>query len=289
MTEAGVSGRSDGLVDAIELRADIHAALESAGVDAPTRPATTKLTHDQADLVVDLLDGFDDRRDLLEWAQDLVIQSLGQLEDSWYSRTLTNPAILTILLGRPYGPISEVDLEDLDALAAEIRRGIVAKDLLPAFHAAHRTFRWAAVERIDHLDDEGQGNDPEPIDPAAQAFPAMRPSLGELQGQQAAALTKLLDGFPTEERLLLWSLQLVGASYAEIDREDAEAPYFERELRGHLMEPTSPEDRFIRQSWAAEFLLPAFNRAAHELAQRAAEVTSTGSRATSSAGTGDIT
>ena len=258
--------------DAETLRREIHGALEEAGVDTPTRPATTKLTHDQGDLIVTLLDGFEDRRNLLEWAQELVIQSLGQLEDSWYPELLTDTVMVSVLLEEPYGPLEELDLE----LAAEVRRGIVAMDLLPAFHAAHRSFRWAAVERTDHLDDEKDGDAPDPIDPTDQEFPAMRPAFGELAGQQKATLTHLLDGFETEERLLLWTLQLVGASYAEIPKRDAEAPYFEDPLKDHLLKPTTPENRFIRQSWAAEFLLPAFNRAAHELAQRAQEVTASG-------------
>ena len=281
MTETATGPR----VDAQALRRDIHRALADAGIDTPTRPATTKLTEDQADLVVDLLAGFDDRREVLEWAQELVIQSLGQLQDSWFPETIVNPLTVSVLLEEPYGPVEEISPE----VAVEIRRGMVANDLLPAFHAAHRLFRWAAVERTDHLDDHGDGDDPDPIDPSAQAFPAMRPAFGELHGQQQEALDALLEGFGSEERLLLWTLQLVGSSYAEISREDAVAPYFEREIRSHLLEPTDLEDRFIRESWAAEFLLPAFNRAANELAQRASEVTNTGAPETAPASGGSVT
>lgn len=284
MTDAPSSGPMFSSSAAADLRRDIHQALREAGIDAPTRPATTKLTHDQADLIVDLLDGFADRGELLEWAQELVVQSLGQLRDDWYPRTLTNAATLSVLLEEPFGPVDEIDVE----LAAEVRRGLVAHDLLPAFHAAHKIFRWAAVERTDHLDDSGTGENPDPIDPTDQAFPLMRPAFGELHGQQREALTRLLEGFPTEERLLLWSLQLVGASYAEIAEADAEAPYFERELRAHLLRPTTPKDSFVRESWAAEFLLPAFNRAADQLAQRAAEVTNTGTPSASGKTTATI-
>ncbi|WP_238392199.1 hypothetical protein [Halorussus amylolyticus] len=253
-----------------DLRDRIHAALEKAGVDAPTRPATAKLTHDQADLLVDLLAGFSSRREILEWEQELVIQTVGQLEDSWYTRTAADAPTVAALLGEPWGPCKRMPPE----LAVEIRRGIVAKDLLPAFHAGHEVARWAAVERVDHLDDNAEGDDIEPIDPQAQQYPLMRPAFGEVAGQQAAALEQLLEGFENAEALLAWSLQVVSASYAQIERETVTRPYFEKPLRQHLVGgKVGDKDRFVRESWAAEFLLPAFNRAADALGHRATEVT----------------
>jgi len=278
------SDRESAAVDADVLRRDVHHALERGGVDVPTRPATSKLTHDQADLAVDLLAGFSSRRELIEWQQDLVIQSLGQLTDEWYTRVATDAPTVSALLGAPWGPLEEFD----DDVAHEIRRGIVAKDLLPAFHAAHREFRWAAVERVDHLDDDGDGDDVDPIDPERQEFPAMRPAFGELHGQQREALESLLGGFESEDALLLWTVQVVGSSYSEIDAETVEATYFETELRERLLNPTDGRlDRFVRESWAAEYLLPAFNRAAAEIADRAAEVTAR-ETATGDTGAGSI-
>ena len=251
-------------------RESIHDALESAGVEAHTRPATAKLTHDQADLLVDLLAGFDSRREVLEWEQELVIQTVGQLQDDWYTRLASDAPTVSALLGRPWGPCETMPAE----LAVEIRRGIVAKDLLPAFHAAHEVARWAAVERVDHLDDDADGDDVDPIDPRDQEYPLMRPAFGEIAGQQERALEQLLEGFESAEALLAWSLQVVSASYAQIERETVTRPYFETALRRRLVgqDPTKQE-RFVRESWAAEFLLPAFNRAADALGQRASEVT----------------
>lgn len=253
-----------------DLREQIHDALDTAGVETHTRPATAKLTHDQADLLVDLLAGFNSRREILEWENELVIQTVGQLEDEWYTRTAADAPTVAALLGEPWGPCETMPPE----LAVEIRRGIVAKDLLPAFHAAHEVARWAAVERVDHLDDDDEGDDPEPIDPQAQEYPLMRPAFGEIAGQQEAALETLLEGFESSEDLLAWTLRVVGASYAQIDRETVTRPYFEQTLRARLV-GTNPDerDRFVRESWASEFLLPAFNRAADALGQRAQEVT----------------
>lgn len=294
----GLDAGMDALADVLEertgpaqgtdleaLRRRIHDALESAGVDSPTRPASAKLTHDQADLLVDVLAGFDSRREILEWEQELVIQTVGQLEDSWYTRVAADAPTVSALLGEPWGPCKTMPSE----LAVEIRRGIVAKDLLPAFHAGHEIARWAAVERVDHLDDDGEGDAPDPIDPQAQAYPLMRPAFGEIAGQQEAALEQLLEGFDSAESLLAWTLQVVGASYAQIDRETVTAPYFELPLRRRLVgtEP-SDKDRFIRESWAAEYLLPAFNRAADALGQRASEVTA-GQAYRGETGNGSIT
>lgn len=267
------------------LRERLHSALQEAGVDNPTRPASAKLTHDQADLLVDFLDGFDSRRELLEWEQDLVIQTVGQLEDGWYTRVASDAPTVAALLGEPWGTCDEMRPE----IAREVRRGMVAKDLLPAFHAAHEVARWAAVERVDHLDDDADGDEPEAIDPQEQQYPLMRPAFGEMDGQQSAALSQLLRGFADAEELLAWSLQVVGASYAEIERETVTQPYFELPIRDRLV-GTDPDekDRFVRESWAAEFLLPAFNRAADKLAERTQEVTA-GETFSGETGGGSIT
>ena len=267
---SGASGRTRQALEGDDLREQIHRTLQEGGVDSPTRPASAKLSHDQADLLVDLLEGFDSRRALLEWQQDLVIQTVGQLEDGWYTRLAADATTVSALLGEPWGTCDDMRPE----IALEVRRGIVAHDLLPAFHAAHSVARWTAVERVDHLDDDGQGDDPEPIDPQEQQYPLMRPAFGELDGQQEAAMERLLEGFESAEQLLTWALQVVGASYAEIGRDTITQAYFEIPIRERLVgtNPTA-EDRFIRESWAAEHLLPAFNRAANALAQRAQEVT----------------
>nr|WP_240147578.1 hypothetical protein [Halorussus sp. JP-T4] len=279
---AGASGLE---VDPEDLRDEFHDALETAGVETHTRPATAKLTHDQADLLVDLLAGFDSRRAILEWEQELVIQTVGQLKDEWYTRTASDAPTVAALLGEPWGPCETMPPE----LAVEIRRGMVAKDLLPAFHAAHEVARWAAVERVDHLDDDAEGDGPDEIDPQAQKYPLMRPAFGEVAGQQAAALEALLEGFRSAEELLGWTLRVVGASYAQIDRETVTTPYFEQPLRRRLVgQDPDGRDRFIRESWAAEFLLPAFNRAADQLGQRASEVTA-GQKYHADTGSGSIT
>jgi hypothetical protein len=263
---------SESVRDPEQLREQLRAALPDPESDPAVRPALVQLVRDQGDLLVELLEGFGDRGELLEWMQELVINTLGQLSSEWYSRVASDAPTVSALLGRPWG-----ESEGFSELRArEIRRGLLANDILPACHAALETFRWSAVERLEHLDDENEDDPPEPVDLERQAFPAMRPELGQLDEQQRETLAALLEGFGDTEELLIWCHQLQGASYAEITPEAATTPYFERPLRQYLVgSRTDARARFVRRAWAAEYLLPAFNRASAALAERAAEVTAT--------------
>jgi hypothetical protein len=257
-------------VDAAALRRQLRAALPDAEEEALVRPALAQLVQDQGDLLVELLEGFGDRREILEWEQSVVIHSLGQLPEGWIPEVACHPPTVARLLGRAWGPAAAPGAR----AARETRRGLAADALLPAFHEALEAFRWAAVERVDHLDDRDEGDAPDPVDPARQRFPAMRPELGQLAEQQRRTLGALLDGFSSEDELLVWCQGLQSATYAEISPTEATAPYFERPLRQYLVRSAADaRARFVRRSWAAEFLLPAFRRAAAALGDRAAEVT----------------
>ncbi|MFB6367996.1 MAG: hypothetical protein ABEJ00_00030, partial [Gemmatimonadota bacterium] len=208
-------GFMDGLEDAVDgeaLRQRLLEALPDPRDEPAVRPALVQLVADQGELAVQLLEGFGDRGELLEWQQEVVIQTLGQLPDGWFPRVAADAPTVSALLGRPWG-VADGFAPDR---AREIRRGLVANDLLPAFHSALETFRWAAVERLEHLDDQNEGDAPDPVDPRRQQFPAMRPELGQLDDQQSRTLGDLLEGFDSSEELLVWCHQLQGASYAEI-------------------------------------------------------------------------
>lgn len=245
--------------------------LVARSEEAPIRAALDKLSSDHVTLLVDLLEGFRSRREILEWQQDVAIHSLGQIDDEWHTRTACDAPSVAALLGEPWGTSSGFDAET----ALEIRRGFAAKFVLPAFHEALREFRWSAVERVEHLDDDGE-EDKEPVEnPESQQFPAMRPELGELDHRQEWALESLLDGFGDADELLLWGQQVASASYAEIDADTVMRAYFERPIRTYLTGArTDSRSRFMRESWAAKYLLPSFNRAAASLATRATEVSS---------------
>ena len=255
-------------------RERVEDIMASVGSDTPIRAAVGKLSSDQAMLLVDLLDGFETRRELIEWQQDLAIHSLGQLDDDWFVRASFDSPMVSALLGRPWGPSKGFD----ESTAEELRRSYAAKYVLPAFHDALRTFRWSAIERVEHLDDDVD-DDRTPIEnPDRQEYPAMRPELGELNDRQEWALSALLDGFEDGEDVLIWAQQVTAASYAEIDSETVTRAYFERPIRRYLTGDNGDKQRarFMRESWAAKYLLPSFNRAAASLASRSTEVASDG-------------
>jgi len=251
-------------------RERVEDALAAVGSDTPIRAAVGKLSSDQSMLLVDLLDGFGTRRELIEWQQDMAIHSLGQLDDEWFVRSAYDSTTVSALLGRPWGQSDGYDA----STSEEIRRSFAAKFVLPAFHDALRTFRWSAIERVDHLDDDVD-DDRTPIEnPDRQQYPAMRPELGELNDRQEWALSELLDGFEDGEEVLIWAQQVTAASYAEIDSETVTRAYFEKPIRRYLTGDNGDKERaqFMRESWAAKYLLPSFNRAAASLASRSTEV-----------------
>lgn len=241
--------------------------------DAPTRPAVSKLATDQARVIVWLLDGFEDRVEMLAWMRELAVQSLGALDDEWFARVAADSTIVSALLGEPWGTLKQDNIDDLPPeFASEIRRGMVAEDLLPAFRQAHKSFRWSAGERVEYLDEEGK-MDSERIDPREQQYPSMRPALGELAERTEWALSSLLAGFQSRGSLLLWVQSTVAIIQAELDEEAIRAAYFDTPSR-EMMLADGTRGRFLRTAWAAEYLLPAFNRATREVAERAGEVTS---------------
>lgn len=253
------------------LRARIEDALAGIPVTEGARPARRKLALDQGAVLVGLLQGFADRRAILEWMQEAVIQSLGRLEDDWFAAVVCSAPDVSALLGEAWGPVEVVT----DAQASEVRRSIAAHALLPAYRRAHATFRWSAGERAQLLAGADDGLN---IDPARQEYPAMRPELEDLDEDQGWALASLLDGFGTEEALLAWTTKLTESSYAEAAAATIKGAYFNQPIRQAMTATDDPAGRFVRESWAAKFLLPAFNRAAREVAKRAGETVSTEKR-----------
>lgn len=240
--------------------------------DSPPRPAAAKLAYDQARVLVAVLEGFHSRADLLDWMQDLTIHSLGALPDDWYAEVAADSAMVSALLGRPWGTLSQSDHDDLPPeFADEVRRGLVVEDLLPAFRTAHREFRWSAGERVEFLDDET--DDAPRVDPTEQSYPAMRPSLGHLRDRTEWALESLLAGFDDETEVLIWVQTVTAAVHAEVDEATVKGAYFQRPIREAML-GNAENAAWVREAWAAEYLLPAFNRATAEVADRAGEVIS---------------
>jgi hypothetical protein len=248
----GLSARERAHVELADLPGDVD------------RPALAKLSSDQVDVVADLLDGFETRSEVIRWMGDVTVRAIGSLDDEWFADLATDSGAMSALLGRPWGTL---DPETFSASTAkETRRGIAAKDLIPAIQRSHSEFRWAASEYYDEVESVDQLPDP-----GKQKHPGMRPALSALDDRLEWALDRLLNGFADPEAFLVWGQTVISGTYAELDADVVEGAYFEMPVRRRML-GESPKARFFRESWAAEFLLPGFNRAAARAAARATEV-----------------
>jgi hypothetical protein len=246
--------------------ARVEAAFRGEAVeeDVP-RPALANLSRRQQRVLASLLDGFEDRRAVLQWMQDVVIATVGALDGEWFATRATDASIMSALLGEAWGTARALE----DGTPEEVRRGIAAQDILPAVHRAQREFRWTATEYYE--DDEFRT----PPDPEKQKHPGMRPALSSLDEQLTWALDQLLEGFKSDEALLAWGQRVIQMSYAELDSDDVERAFFETEIRRRMTDRSDARARFVRESWAAEYLLPGFNSAAARVASQTSEVPDT--------------
>lgn len=236
-------------------------------IDRHTRPALAKLADDQNEILVDFIEGFDDRRALLRWSQDAIVGTLGELDDQFCTDLAMSRSDLSTLL-RGEGRCRWSADPPTPEAAKTYRRALAAEDLVPSFRSAYRKMRWSATEYVNDEDDDFQP------DPSIQAHPAMRPALSEMSQRQEWALDRCLEGFADQDELMSWVLRTVEASHGEIDDDLASDLYTETHTRRMLV--TEPEDHvngpFFRASFAATTLLPAFTRAARKLSEKAGEL-----------------
>lgn len=241
----------------------VEAALRGEALEAEVpRPALANLSRRQHRALASLLDGFDDRRDVLRWMQEVVVATVGALDDDWFATRATDASIMSALLGEPWGTSRGLS----SGTPKEVRRGIAAQDILPAVHQAQREFRWTATE---YYDDDDVDVDDLTDDPEA---PGMRPALQVLDEHLSWALGRLLEGFEDDEAFLAWGERVIQLTYAELDSEVIEQAFFEMEVRERMTAPDETQARFTRETWAAEYLLPGFNRAADRVASQTSEV-----------------
>jgi len=243
--------------------ARIEAAFRGEGIEAEIpRPALANLSRRQQRVLASLLDGFESRREVLRWMQELVVATVGALEDDWFVTRATDASIMSALLGKPWGTSRGLS----EGTPEEVRRGIAAQDILPAVHQAQREFRWTATE---YYDDDDVDADDLAEDPDA---PGMRPALKILDEHLSWALDRLLEGFEDDEAFLAWGERAIQVTYAELDSEVVEQAFFETEARRRMTARGDDRARFTRETWAAEYLLPGFNRAAARVASQTSEV-----------------
>ncbi len=265
-TDADASSDQERAADRVPTRDRLLDAVPD--VDQATRPALAKLCQDQLDMLRSFLAGFDDREALLRWGQDAVIGTLGHVGDDWYTDVaMSRSDLATLITGDEREVWGDGDPPTLET-AEVYRRAMAATDLIPACHAAARSMRWSATEYVDNSTDVHQ---PEPD---VQSHPVMRPALSELAERQEWALDRLLGGFDSLDDLQAWIMAANQASYAELDSDLSRDLFHENHTREMLV--VSPEDHrhgpFFRESFAAKYLLPAFNAAARELSERSGEL-----------------
>jgi len=237
-------------------------------LDRHTRPALAKLADDQHTVLLEFVEGFGDRRELLEWSQRAIVATLGELEEEWATDLAMSRSDLSVVITSDRRNAWVDDEPPTPSAAATYRRALAAEDLVPAFRAAYRKMRWNAVEYVNDDDDDLQP------DPSIQKHPAMRPALSEMSERQEWALERVLDGFDDQDQLMSWVLRAVEASHGELDGDLAADLYSETHTRRILVLDGDDHQHgpFFRESFAAVTLLPAFCRAARQLSERAGEL-----------------
>lgn len=191
----------------------------------PARPALKTLSANQRALLdadtgtlgCGLREGFDHRRQVIEWYQAATVRTLGYLDDYWPPHRLANDyALLAALISGParrnwLDDETLAALGDIDAWATEQRRELESQTLLPACNDAYTYLRKRAGEYIDKPNDSTVG------DPERQEHVAMRPGFQEKDLEQRAALRKLWGGFKDRDALMDWLHWLNAPTYGEID------------------------------------------------------------------------
>ena len=257
------------------------------------RPALVKLTNDVDELQSGLYQGFETRREVLEWLQQLAVRTLGEVPQKVFwelSRQFVldqlvdfEQGVLLAALLRP--AVRDRDLPD-DAVD-ELRERFVATQIRPAYHRAFRELRKDATEYVDESDDDTAH------DPRRQRHPAMRPALHELDDWQQQALGELLGGFDEPRAILEWGSVVEHATHGELDELDP--PEWTDDVDGATVVSGSDGRDFIeraysepsarvvlcadgadaaelREVFAAFWIVPAFNRGVRVLSGRAGEL-----------------
>jgi hypothetical protein len=245
-----------------------------SSTDRYRRPAEAQLPTAIGDLRQDLLAGFDTRRAVLFFLQELSVATLGEISqskivkfsnefrpDSRYDEGVLLASFLT----------SEPRTRDItDHVAKRTRQQWAAEVLSPASSAAMRSLRADAVEYTgEESKTEGEAIDEE--------IPHQRPALKELHQHQNKTLTRVLgDGLDDRADILDWGDDLLLATRSEPVADGTDPGEYVRRLHNdpsgdRIMCSTDPAWVYHRQLWVCRNLLPAFNRAVRDLAGKSTE------------------
>ncbi len=244
--------------------------LDAGSIPESRRPALIALSADIERLAGELVDGFESRRAIITWSQELAPRVLGEIPDQFF-RDLADAfkrsgeherTLLAALLDLP------ARSRELDHSAAvRLRRRIADRVLAPAYRRAFRRLRTKATEYVDEAGSDSAHH------PGKQRYIAMRPALSELDRYQQRALTELLDGrVETADDLRRWTILLEIATHGEIADEIIDRSLEEPSTRSMLtdLNPESATNR-ARELYLQRFVLPAFNAGVRSLRGKAKE------------------
>ncbi|GGN92247.1 hypothetical protein [Haloarcula pellucida] len=137
------------------LRADATEYIDAAGDDdshAPDqqrfiamRPALTELQQWQERVLDDLLAGFDERGAILDWGQDVLLATHGELDKEWVTRVHEEESTVAVLTGETVAD-------------KRARRLFAAYHILPQFRAGVRVLSGRAGEVPDETSDKQEVN-----------------------------------------------------------------------------------------------------------------------------------
>jgi len=207
------------------------------------------LDDNQDALRAELIDGFGNRRDIVEWWQRAAVMTFGNIEGEWPASSLIQDrTLLNHLVGR-------------DDVSWAVRRKHRENWLEPACNDAYNHLKTAAVERLPEDDDDPLAE----ISVSAIDDPAMRPAFSVLDTRQHTCLRSLWGGFESREQLSSWLATLNGATFGEINREFAGQLTRDRVAVRYLLERETQVAAVYRVKLAIKELLPAFATAAKRL------------------------
>lgn len=226
-------------------------------ISRPTRVAVSTLQHDQHRVLFEgderreppippLEDGFDSRRQFINWWQAASVRTLGHLSKAVpASVTVSAKSLITALC-----------TDDPDDAQEWLRTRLIEKTQ-EACQVAQNDLEKRSTEWLSGVDDDSM--DWLGIDAGEQAFVAMRPAYSEVDSGQAACLRRLWRGFDDREAIVAWANKLSTiASFDEV-LDDPLVRYIIRDAHGRrMLKADTEEGQRYRERFAATKLLPAF-------------------------------
>ena len=197
----------------------------------------------------ELLSGFEDRREIVDWWQRAAVMTFGHLGEEWPPDSLLQDRALLSHLVRD------------DRISARARERYHTQWVEPACNDAYNHLKTEAVER---LPEDGR-NPLEGIDPTKIDDPAMRPAFAALNERQQECLQTLWGGFESRERVSKWLHGLNSATYGEVDRGFSRQLTQDRVAVKYLLNTREQEAAIYRVRLAIGELLPAFATAAKRM------------------------